>query len=181
MLLLLLAALSMGMSNFAGAIAIGVSGVERRTRLRVGVVFGLFEGGMPLVGLAIGHSIVHVVGGSSRWIAAGLLVATGGHALIEAVRERNEAGSSSADTGMRRLLITGFALSIDNLVVGFALGAYKVNILLAVVLIAAVSVTLSLIGLELGARIGERAGSRGEMFGGIVLIVVGVVVATGAL
>lgn len=59
MLLLILAALSMGLSNFAGAIAIGVSGVSAKTRLKVGVVFGLFEGGMPLIGLLVGHTTAH--------------------------------------------------------------------------------------------------------------------------
>ena len=46
MFALLLVAASLGLSNFAAAIAIGVSGVAARTRLRVGIVFGLFEAGM---------------------------------------------------------------------------------------------------------------------------------------
>ena len=50
MLALLLVAASLGLSNFAAAIAIAVSGVDARTRLRVGIVFGLFKAGMPLLG-----------------------------------------------------------------------------------------------------------------------------------
>ena len=42
MLALLLVAVSLGLSNFAAAIAIGVSGVDARTRLRVAILFGLF-------------------------------------------------------------------------------------------------------------------------------------------
>jgi putative Mn2+ efflux pump MntP len=45
----------------------------------------------------------------------------------------------------------------------------------------AVSIALSLVGLELGARIGEKTGRRGELLGGVVLIGVGVAVAAGAL
>ena len=51
MLAVLLVALSLGLSNFAAAVGIGVGGVSGRTRLRVGVIFGLFEGGMPILGL----------------------------------------------------------------------------------------------------------------------------------
>ena len=43
------------------------------------------------------------------------------------------------------------------------------------------SVTLSLIGLELGDRIGTKTGERGELLGGLVLIAVGIAVASGIL
>jgi len=75
------------------------------------------------------------------------------------------------------LLVTGIALSIDNLAVGFALGTYHVDLAVAALVIGAVSVALSLIGLELGARIGTRTGQRGELLGGLILIAVGIAVA----
>jgi putative Mn2+ efflux pump MntP len=75
--------------------------------------------------------------------------------------------------------VTGLALSVDNLAVGFALGAYHVSLPLAVAVIGAVSVALSLLGLELGDRLGARAGERGGYLGGIVLIGVGAAVAAG--
>ncbi len=47
MLTLLLVAGSVGADNFAAAVAIGLAGVDRHLRLRIAVVFGLFEAGMP--------------------------------------------------------------------------------------------------------------------------------------
>src|SRR5262250_2858071 len=47
---LLLAAVAVGLSNLAAAIGIGVTGVNARVRLQVGLVFGVFEAGMPVVG-----------------------------------------------------------------------------------------------------------------------------------
>ena len=47
MLPLLLVAASVGLSNLAAAIGIGFGGVTARTRIRVAVVFGVFEAGMP--------------------------------------------------------------------------------------------------------------------------------------
>jgi putative Mn2+ efflux pump MntP len=79
------------------------------------------------------------------------------------------------------LLLTGAALSIDNLAVGFALGTFHVSVALAAVVIGAVSVAMSLIGLELGSWIGARAGDRGELIGGLVLIGVGIAVASGVI
>ena len=59
--------------------------------------------------------------------------------------------------------------------------AAHVNLAIAAVIIGAVSVTLSLIGLELGNRIGTKTGERGELLGGVVLIAVGIAVAAGIL
>jgi hypothetical protein len=47
MIALLLVALSLGLSNFAAAISVSVTSVDARTRLRVGLTFGIFEAGMP--------------------------------------------------------------------------------------------------------------------------------------
>jgi len=182
MLALLLVAVSLGLSNFAAAIGIGVAGTDARTRVRVGLVFGLFEAGMPLVGLLLGHGLAHALGQVAHAIGGGLLIATGGYAILQALRSRaREHAPAAPPPRTGRLLVTGIALSIDNLAVGFALGAYQVNLALAAIVIGAVSVTLSLIGLELGNRIGAKAGHWGELLGGVILAAVGIAVASGAL
>lgn len=182
---LLLVAVALGASNFAAAVGIGVSGVGGRTRLRVGLVFGLFEAGMPLLGLVLGHSLAQTLGHAARWAAAGILAACGGYAVLQAVRSQGAASASRpqprppAGPGLGRLLATGFALSIDNLAVGFALGAYHTSLPLAAAVIGTVSVALSLAGLEIGARAGARAGRHGELLGGLILIGVAVALACG--
>src|SRR5262252_6766966 len=86
MVALVLVAVSVGLSNFAAAIGIGVSGIDRRTRLRVGVIFGLFETAMPILGLLLGRSLATTLGHAARWIAAALLIATGLYTVIHARR-----------------------------------------------------------------------------------------------
>ena len=185
MLAVLLVALSLGLSNFAAAIGIGVTGVDVATRLRVGLIFGIFEAGMPVLGLLIGHSLARTLGGAAHWIGAALLIATGTYAAVQAVRspqrQRDQPAAEATQQRTGRLLITGAALSIDNLAVGFALGAYHINLAVAAIIIGAVSVTLSLAGLELGDRLGTRLGERGELLGGLVLIAVGIAIASGIL
>ena len=185
MVALVLVAISVGLSNFAAAIGIGVSGIDARTRLRVGVIFGLFETAMPILGLLLGRSLATSLGHAARWIAAALLIATGLytviHALPSTARPDGQEPTEPAGPGTGRLLLTAAALSIDNLAVGFALGTFHVSLAVATIVIGAVSVALSLIGLELGDRIGTKAGERGELVGGLVLIGVGAVLATGLL
>ena len=64
---------------------------------------------------------------------------------------------------------------------GFALGAYHTSVAVAAVVFGVVSVGMSLIGLELGARIGAAAGERSELIACALLIVVGAVIAAGGL
>ena len=181
MVALVLVAVSLGLSNFAASVGIGVAGIDARTRLRVGVTFGLFETGMPIVGLLLGHSLATALGRPAHWIGAGLLIATGLYALAAAARGARAADDQAARLGPGRMLLTGLALSMDNLAVGFALGTYHLNVAVAAIVIGAVSVAMSLLGLELGSRIGSRAADRGELIGGVVLIAVGIALAAGVI
>jgi putative Mn2+ efflux pump MntP len=177
-LALLLAAGSLGLNNFAASVAIGLSGIDRVGRVRIAFAFGLFEAAMPIVGLLIGRAVSHSLGSAAHVAGGLLLIAVGAQMTVSAARSGDEAPAGIADGGMGRLLLLAGALSIDNLVVGFALGAYRVPVALGVAVIAVVSVGLSLAGLELGGRLGARVGPASALGSGIVLIAVGVAVLT---
>ena len=185
MLTLLLVALSVGLDNFGAAGALGVSGVATRMRLRIAAVFGLFEAAMPLAGMAIGRTAVGDLGGHAGIVAGGVLCLAGVYVLVESTRGAAHGGGdqdselSDSGPGLGRLIVLGAALSLDNLAVGFALGAYHVNAVVAALVIGVVSVGLTLLGLELGSRLGARLGSWAERAGGLILVAVGVTVASG--
>lgn len=181
MLALWLVAGSLGMDNFAASIAIGLAGVDRRLRVRIALSFGLFEAGMPVIGLLIGRRLTHTLGSHANLVGGGLLVIAGLYTLVGAIRSGEEAAPALAAAGLGRTLLLAAALSIDNLIVGFALGADHAPLVLGVTLIAVVSVGLSLIGLELGARLGRRIEHLSELLGAVVLTAVGVAIAAGLL
>jgi manganese efflux pump family protein len=174
---LLLVAVALGLSNFAAAIGIGSSG-GAAGRVRVAVVFGVFEAGMPLLGLALGHGAATSLGHTARWVGGAILILVGGYGFAQALLGRD--ARHEAGQGLGRLVLSGLALSIDNLAAGFALGAYHVAIVLAAVLIGCISAGMSLAGLELGARLGAAIGRRSEFAAGLVLIAVGAAMAAGA-
>ena len=194
---LLLVAASVGLSNLAAAIGIGFGGVTARTRIRVAVVFGVFEAGMPIVGLVAGAGVAGAIGHTARWISAVVLIGIGLVTVIQAFRQPAgpgrgaspappEDGASPADAvhhsdSLGRLIISAFALSLDNLAAGFALGTMHVGVAEGALVIGAVSVVMSLAGLDLGGRIGAAAGRRGEQIGGAILVGVGVAIAAGVI
>ena len=184
MLALLLLAVALGLSNLAAAIGIGAGGVDRVVRARIAVVFGLFEAGMPVLGLVLGHGLADSLGRAGRWLGGAALIGFGVAGLVQARRAGGTEGDEAAVTARQpilRLLAAGLLLSADNLAAGFALSAYHVGVALAAAVFGVVSVVMSLAGLELGARIGAAAGGRSELVACGLLVVAGVVIAAGLL
>ena len=172
MLEVLLVALAVGLGNFAASVGIGVAGVEAKTRLRVGLVFGAFETLMPLLGLLVGRRIAGPIGSKASLVGGALLVAAGIYGVVQS--RRGQEPPNSGTLPLRKLLLVGLALSIDNLVVGFALGASESSVVLTVAAIAVASIGMSLLGLEIGSRLGSRVEQRSEEIAGAILVLVGV-------
>ncbi len=179
---LLLVSISVGLSNFAGAIGIGLSGISARTRLRVGIAFGLFEALMPIAGLLLGQAVAGYLGHIAKYVGSAILILVGAYTIWQGRRVTSEEPQPErTEIQTHRLIITALALSIDNLAVGFALAVYHIQIVLAAVTIGVISVALSLLGLELGSRLGTRIEAWSEELGGSVLILVGLAIALGIL
>lgn len=178
LLTLTFAALAVGLGNFGATIGIGLSGVAPATRVKVSLVFGVFEAGMPLVGLLAGRGAAHTLGNASRYAGGALLIAIGGWQLIQTARLGRK-GAPAPPIAMKRLILTAVALSMDNLVVGFSLGVQHIALIEAVAVFAVVSVGLSLLGLEFGRRLAAAVEFGSQYLAGIVLVAVGILVAVG--
>ena len=192
MLALLLLAVALGLSNFAAAIGIGVSGVRGRDRVRIAVVFGVFEAGMPVLGVALGRGLASSLGHVAHWLGGAALVMIGVTGLVLARRGARPAGEpvpgrpaperpapGRPSWRLGRVVVSGLALSADNLAAGFALGAYHTGLAVAATVFGIVSVVMSLAGLELGAALGAGASDRCELVASAMLIAVGSAVAAG--
>ena len=77
---------------------------------------------MPILGLALGHSLADTLGSSARWLGGGLPRA-GLYRLVSGLRRSEDEPAAPTGLSTGRLVLTGASLGIDNLVIGFALGA----------------------------------------------------------
>ena len=138
---------------------------------------------MPVLGIFLGDSVAGAWAVTPNLVAGLVLCLAGVYALVQDLHSPSRPRPSAGSVGLslRRLVVLGAALSIDNLAIGFALGASHVNVFAAAAVIGVVSVGLTLAGFELGRRVGPRLGAWGERVGGVLLIAVGVTVATGVL
>jgi putative Mn2+ efflux pump MntP len=145
--------------------------------LRMSLSFGFFQFLMPVVGWAAGHGVAGRIHSVDHWVAFGLLAVVGGHMIWEACQPQAVEGNSGSDpTRGWRLLVLSVATSLDALAVGLSLSLLHISIWLPALVIGAVTMVLTALGLQLGCRLGNVFGRRMDLAGGLLLIGIGVVI-----
>lgn len=168
-------AFGLAMDAFAVSIAKGLS-VRRATvtqAIAVGVWFGGFQAGMPLLGYVLGSQFGRLITTVDHWIAFGLLAIIGARMIHESRSANAEVDDSFSVAAMFPLAV---ATSVDALAVGVSLAFLEVEIAQAVTLIGVITLVMSVIGLTLGTRLGARNKRRAELAGGLILITMGTVI-----
>ena len=135
------------------------------------LTFGLFQGLMPVIGWAVASTFSEYVTSVDHWIAFGLLALIGGKMLWEAFR--GDEHDEPTVPGLRALLVLSVATSVDALAVGVSLSVMPLSIWVAIAVIGATTLLVSLLATWLGHRVGDRLGKPAEIIGGLVLIGIG--------
>lgn len=169
---LFLIAVGLSMDAFAVAICKGLSvkKVTIKHGLIVGLYFGGFQAGMPLLGYLLGSSFAQYIEAFDHWVAFVLLGIIGINMIRES-REKEEELNSSF--GLKAMIPMAIATSIDALAVGVSFAFMRVQIGWAVLFIGAITFTLSAIGVKIGNHFGVKYKSKAELCGGIILILLG--------
>ena len=170
-------AIGLAMDCFAVSIAQGMQRTPLRSVIPMAVLFGLFQGGMPLIAYYAGVVFAEFFTRWSHWIALILLVLLGGKMLIEAIVESRKSKVESNQPSVLTLstmLVLAVATSIDALSIGVLFIPVPEVLWLAISLIAATSTLFSLIGFWLGKTIGKHLPLNANILGGCILIAIGI-------
>ena len=93
------------------------------------------------------------------------------------VREGLNADSEASvepSINLKRLLTLGLATSVDASAIGISFAFLSVDIFSAMAIIALTTFIVSLFGVKGGHFLGQKFRSKAEIFGGIVLIGIGI-------
>jgi len=172
------AALSLAMSTDAFAAAVGKGAALHkphwREAVRTGLIFGTIEGVTPVIGWLLGQVAAPYVSAWDHWIAFALLGILGIRMIRAGLSSEAEAEDSKPTSHSFWILaLTGFATSIDAMVVGVGLAIMGADIVLTAAAIGFSTFVMVTIGVMLGRVLGVIAGRRAEIVGGIVLIAIG--------
>ena len=139
-------------------------------------IFAVFQGMMPMIGWICIHTIVQYFQMFETlipWIALGLLGFIGTKMLLDSLRPQQEEAELPV-VGLGALLVQGVATSIDALSVGFTIAEYDLAMALSAAgIIAAVTFAICVSGLYIGRKAGTKLAGKAGIFGGIILIVIG--------
>lgn len=167
-------ALALAMDVLAVSLGIGLS--RRRITpaavLRLAGAFGIFQGGMTLIGALAGENLLKLIKGIDHWVAFGLLLVVGLRMGYESFRPPH--GPKDDPTKGLALLILAVATSLDALAVGLSLAALHASLLYPAAVIGAVSFLMGVVGVKVGPRIGRLVGRWAELAGGLILLAIGV-------
>ena len=171
---LFLIAVGLSMDAFAVSICKGLSvrKAEIKHSLIVGAYFGGFQALMPAIGYVLGRQFESLITSVDHWIAFVLLGFIGGNMIREALKGEQEELDDSFT--FRTMLPLAIATSIDALAMGVTFAFLQVQIVPAVLFIGVTTFVLSAIGLKVGNVFGAKYKSRAELFGGVVLVLMGI-------
>ncbi len=168
--------LSMDAFTVAVCKGLGMKMVNWRHAFVIALMFGGFQGLMPLIGWALGSQLTSLIEPVDHWIAFILLVFIGGKMLWDAFRGDDgceTCGCAEEKLDMRELLMMAVATSIDALAVGVTFAFLGVNVMAAVVVIGVTTFALSFVGVVVGNRFGARFEKPATVAGGVVLVLIG--------
>lgn len=171
------ALLSLAMSTDAFAAAVGKGAALHRPHLRealrTGLIFGVIEGLTPVIGWLLGQLAAPYVSAWDHWIAFVLLGGLGMLMVREGMSREEAEAEKPGSHSFWLLAVTGFATSIDAMVVGAGLAIMDDDIVVTAIAIGFSTFVMVTIGVMLGRVLGQIAGKRAEIMGGVILIGIG--------
>ena len=169
---LFILAVGLSMDAFAVSICKGLSlrKIKAKHMCIAGLWFGGFQALMPLVGYFLGSFFSEMIEQYDHWVAFILLAIIGGNMIKESFG-KDENVDSAMD--FKSMLLLAIATSIDALAVGVTFAFLQVQIVPAVSFIGAVTFIFSAVGIKIGSLFGTKYRSKAELFGGIVLVLIG--------
>ena len=166
-------AIGLAMDAFAVSICKGLSmkKINYKKAIIIGLYFGLFQALMPVLGYFLGSNFAQLVEKIDHWIAFILLTIIGLNMIKESTSKEEEKRNDKVD--IKTMLLLAVATSIDALTIGITFAFFEVNLLFSVIVIGIITFIISFFGVIIGNKFGDKFQNKAELFGGTILIIIG--------
>ncbi|MCF0196227.1 MAG: manganese efflux pump [Bacteroidaceae bacterium] len=170
--------LALAIDCFTVSIATGIA--TRRVLWRpmffMSLMFGVFQGGMLLLGYVCTSALNHYIQDFDHWIAFVLLFWLGTQMIVSDIKgDSNDGAKTLSALG---ILTMSVATSIDALAVGVSMACVgtvvQFGVLIPAFIVAFCSWALAIVGLGVGIQLGKHIRWHISTVGGIVLILIGI-------
>lgn len=121
--------------------------------LVLSLLFGIFQGIMPLIGYMLGINILKYIESFDHWLASGLLFLISANMLKEAFFTEDKELSCPISFSYKTIFILAIATSIDALAIGISLAILDNNIYISSLIIALICFIMSYIASFIAQKI----------------------------
>ncbi len=177
---LLILAISLTFDTFAVSVGGGISMPNMKLSRKAMVIafFGVFQAAYLFAGWFAGDKAASFIVEWDHWVAFVILTYLGGKMFLGAIKgDDSEEETSKRDfLCLKRLAVLATATSIDAIAVGASLAMLDISPLqigYATFFTFIATAVASYIGLQGGSKLGHKAGKKAEIWGGVILIVIG--------
>jgi putative Mn2+ efflux pump MntP len=167
-------ALSLALDVFAVSIGVGVRGVSRAAKIRIGIAFASAEILMNIIGAGLGIVVGKLIGDVAGYLGFIALLLVGLYMIYESKRDLGDRPKMDLSRGWG-LVVASLSISLDSLGIGFSILYIGVPLVASLIVIGIVSVLATTLGLTLGRRLGTRIEDEAEFIGGVLLALTGAV------
>ncbi|MDF2568179.1 MAG: putative rane protein [Oscillospiraceae bacterium] len=169
--------IALGLSMDASAVSMSnamcLNKIRLKQALAIAFSFGLFQGIMPIIGYFAGTAFAEYVTQFDHWIAFILLGFIGGKMIFDGLKKDADEVCIRELT-FKLLFAQAIATSIDALAIGVSFATMNVNIVVSASFIACVTFICSLLAVFIGKKFGDILNQKAEIFGGTILVLIGI-------
>ena len=171
---IVLIGLGLAMDAFAVSICKGLSmkKMNWKSAIIISLYFGIFQSFMPVVGYFLGSTFESFVTNIDHWIAFVLLSLIGGNMIKESFDSEDTKKNDKVD--FKTMIVLAIATSIDALAIGITFAFFEVNLLLSISIIGIITFLLSILGVKIGNKFGDKYQNKAEFVGGLILVLLGI-------
>lgn len=169
----------LGISLAMDACAISMSNglvepkMKRKKIIFTALLFGLFQGVMPLLGYLFGSLFETWISNAVPIIGFLILAFIGGKMIYESRHKKDEEVEGSI-LSVKTIVVQAIATSIDALTVGIVyVGAPMLETYITFLLIAVITFALCMLASFIGRKFGDKLSKHAEILGGVILILIG--------
>ena len=166
----LLVGISLSMDAFSLALVYGMQNINKKDKIILSSVVGLYHFFMPLIGLKLGNIINNIFIIELNILMSIIFFIIGIEMIISSFKDAKE----KINISIIGFILFGLSVSIDSLTTGIGLNAINNNYLEVSLIVAITSSIFTYLGLTLGNKLSKKIGRYSTTTGGIILLILGI-------
>lgn len=166
-----LIAVSLSMDAFSLALIYGTQGINKKDKIILSLIVGIYHLIMPLIGLSIGIYITNKLIINTNILVGVILCLIAIEMIISSFKDEEERFLLT----LPGYLIFGLSVSVDSLTTGIGLPAITENYFLTATIFSITSLIFTYLGLNLGNILNKKYGKVSTIIGGSILFSIGII------